>query len=228
MLPKAPSERWMKGSRKMRRKLYRLYETLYKYYGPQKWWPARTKFEIIVGAILTQNTSWANVEKAIKNLAAAKLLNPGSMKNASKKRISSLIKPAGYYNVKTRRLKNFMNFLFTKYDGSLQKMFSQDTKALRAELLSVNGLGPETADSILLYAGGKPVFVVDAYTKRILLRHKIISDTDRYEKVQHIFMKNMRPDAQIFNEYHALLVRLAKETCRTNPKCSKCPVKDNL
>ncbi|MFH0839511.1 MAG: endonuclease III domain-containing protein [Candidatus Omnitrophota bacterium] len=212
----------------MRRKLYKLYNALYRHYGPQKWWPARTKFEVIVGAILTQNTSWKNVEKAIRSLAGAKLLNPRSMEKSGKKRIASLIRPSGYYNIKAERLKNFIDFLFSKYDGSLRKMFSRDMQTLRAELLEVKGLGPETADSILLYAGEKPVFVVDAYTKRILSRHKVISIMDTYEKVQRLFMENIRPDARIFNEYHALLVRLAKDACNKKPKCSKCPARSAL
>ncbi len=212
----------------MKRKLYKLYDTLYSHYGPQKWWPAKTKFEVIVGAILTQNTSWKNAEKAIKKLAEAKLLNPRSMHKSGKKRIASLIRPAGYYNVKANRLKNFIDFLFTKYGGNLKKMFSSSMEDLRSELLGVRGLGPETVDSILLYAGGKPVFVVDAYTKRILSRHNLISEGERYEKVQHLFMENLRPDTRLFNEYHALLVQLAKDSCNKNPKCSKCPAKRAL
>ena len=212
----------------MRRKLYKLYNTLYDHYGPQKWWPARTKFEVIVGAILTQNTSWRNVEKAIKRLAGAKLLSPRSMHKSKKSKVASLIRSAGYYNIKAERLKNFIDFLFAKYGGNLKKMFSAGMEDLRAELLEVNGLGPETVDSILLYAGGKPVFVVDAYTKRILSRHHIISEGEKYEKVQRLFMDNLRPKRRLFNEYHALLVRLAKESCNKDPKCSKCPAKSVL
>lgn len=212
----------------MRRKLRKLYNLLYSHYGPQKWWPAKTKFEVIAGAILTQNTSWKNVEKAVRNLAGARVLNPRSMEKTCKEKIASLIHPAGYYNVKAERLKNFIDFLFSRYNGSVRKMFSRDTQSLRAELLGVKGLGPETADSILLYAGEKPVFVVDAYTKRILSRHKLISNTDTYEKVQRLFMENIKPDTRMFNEYHALLVRLAKDACNKKPNCSECPVKSAL
>lgn len=209
----------------MRRKLYKLYDALYRYYGPQKWWPARTRFEVIIGAILTQNTSWKNVEKAIKRLDAAKLLNPHAIRKTRIQKIAALIRPSGYYNVKARRIKNFIDFLFAEYGGSLRKMFSAGTKDLRRELLEVNGLGPETVDSILLYAGEKPAFVVDAYTKRILSRHNLIAPDDKYEKVQRLFTRNLRPDTRLFNEYHALLVRLAKDLCNKNPKCAKCPVK---
>lgn len=201
---------------------------LYEHYGPQYWWPAKTKFEVIVGAILTQNTSWKNVEKAIRNLAGAKLLTPASMKNINKKKLASLIKPSGYYNVKAGRLKNFINFLFKKYGGSLKKMFSQDVVILRKDLLGVKGLGPETVDSILLYAGQKPVFVVDAYTRRILSNHKLITAADKYHNIQRLFMDSLPADTALFNEYHALLVRLAKEACTTAPKCGTCPAKSAL
>lgn len=209
-------------------KLLRLYNVLYKHYGPQYWWPAKTRFEVIVGAILTQNTSWRNVEKAIRNLTEKKILNPAAIKRIRKKKLAGLIKPAGYYNVKAGRLKNFTDFLFKNYDGSLKKMFSQDMAGLRKELLGVNGLGFETADSILLYAGQKPIFVVDAYTKRILFNHNLISSGHEYHDVQRLFMENLPADSALFNEYHALLVRLAKDRCTTSPKCDSCPVKSML
>lgn len=212
----------------MKNKILRLYKALYKHYGPQYWWPAETKFEVIVGAILTQNTSWKNAEKAIRNLAGAGLLDPVLMKKINKKKLASLIKPAGYYNIKAGRLKNFINFLFKKYGGSLKRMFLRDTAILRKNLLSVKGLGPETVDSILLYAGRKPVFVVDAYTRRILFNHKLISAADKYHDIQHLFTDSLPADVSLFNEYHALLVRLAKEACTTAPKCGVCPVKSVL
>lgn len=212
----------------MKNNILRLYEALYEYYGPQYWWPAKTKFEVIVGAVLTQNTSWKNVEKAISNLAGAKLLSPAAMNDISKKRLSTLIRPSGYYNVKARRLKNFTDFLFKRYGGSLKRMFSRDAASLREELLGVKGLGPETIDSILLYAGQRPVFVVDAYTRRILERHRLASAADKYSDIQRLFMDNLPADTSLLNEYHALLVRLAKEACRTVPKCSACPAKSVL
>ncbi len=168
------------------------------------------------------------MEKAIRNLAGARLLNPTAMKRVNKKKLAVLIKPSGYYNVKSGRLKNFINFLFKKYDGSLKRMFSQDTTILRKDLLDVKGLGPETVDSILLYAGQKPVFVVDAYTRRILFNHKLISAADKYHDIQCLFTDGLPADASLFNEYHALLVRLAKEACTTTPKCGVCPVKSAL
>ena len=212
----------------MKSKILKLYDTLYEYYGPQHWWPARTKFEVIVGAILTQNTSWRNVEKAIRNLAKEKLLSPAAIKNINKKKLAALIRTSGYYNVKAGRLKNFTDFLYQKYSGSLRKMFSQNIAALRTELLGVNGLGFETVDSILLYAGRKPVFVVDAYTKRILSNHRLVSSGDKYDEVQRLFQENLPSDSALFNEYHALLVRLGKETCAIKPKCGICPVKSVL
>ena len=214
----------LKG-RGVREKLLKLYDSLYKNFGPQYWWPARTNFEIIVGAILTQNTAWSNVEKAIANLAKRRLLTPCSLENIRKRSLANLIKPSGYYNIKADRLKNFTSFLFRKYNGSLKKMFSRDVASLRNELLQVKGLGKETVDSILLYAGKKPVFVVDAYTKRILLRHNVIGGNSSYDSVQRLFIDNLPPDELLFGEYHALLVKLAKDICRKMPKCDICPVR---
>lgn len=214
--------------RGVRRRLLRLYEELYRSFGPQYWWPARTKFEIIVGAILTQNTAWSNVEKAIKNLAKEKLLNPRSLKDIKKKRLAHLIRPSGYYNIKADRLKNFTKFLFKRYGGRLKEMFSQDALVLRQELLRVNGLGRETVDSILLYAGRKPIFIVDAYTKRILVRHNIIAGDSGYDDIQRLFIDNLPLDELLFGEYHALLVKLAKDICKKEPKCNICPVKKIL
>jgi len=202
-----------------------IYNKLYGFFGPQRWWPADSAFEVMVGAILTQNTSWANVEKAIANLKKNKLLEATRLYGLSDARLALLIRSAGYYNVKTKRLKSFLEFFIKDYKASHKKMAQADTMALREKLLSVKGIGPETADSILLYALGKPVFVVDAYTKRIFARHKIINDAGDYGSVQRIFMKNLPKDAGLFNEYHALLVRLGKEYCsKNNPKCTSCPL----
>ena len=212
----------------MRRKLVGLYSGLYDFFGPQHWWPAKTNFEIIIGAILTQNTAWSNVEKVIRNLRRAKLLNPASLRNVKKKKLAYLIRPSGYYNIKSERLKNFVNFLFKKYNGSLKRMFSQDMAGLRSELLRISGIGKETADSILLYAGKRPVFVVDAYTKRVLSRHNIVSESSDYDGIQQLFMQNLPSDSRLFNEYHALLVKLAKDICRKNPLCAACPVRKIL
>lgn len=210
------------------KKLVKLYNALYKSFGPQHWWPARTKFEIIIGAILTQNTAWSNAEKAIKNLARGGLLNPASIKYIKKKRLANLIKPSGYYNIKAGRLKNFVNFLFKKYGGSLEKMFRQNTESLRKELLDVKGLGRETVDSILLYAGRKPIFVIDAYTRRVLSRHDIVHNDSDYDSIQQLFMNNLPLEESLFGEYHALLVKLAKDVCKNKPECHSCPVKNVL
>jgi endonuclease-3 related protein len=200
------------------------YDRLYEAYGPQDWWPGDTRFEIIVGAILTQNTAWTNVEKAIANLKRERILTPEAMKKAGKKTLASLIRPAGYYNIKTERLKNFIAMLFSGYGGSLASMAKTPTVTLRRELLSVNGIGPETCDSIMLYAFNRPVFVVDAYTKRIFSRHGLFKETADYHYVQKFFSDRVGPDAKVYNEYHALIVRLAKKHCRKKPDCVDCPL----
>jgi endonuclease-3 related protein len=179
-----------------------------------------------VGAILTQNTSWNNVKKAIDNLKKKKFLEPSRLYRLSHKRLALFIKPAGYYNIKAKRLKEFLSFLFKSYKGNLRTMTREDTQELREKLLSVNGIGQETADSILLYALKKPVFVVDAYTKRILWRHRFIKEDSHYEEIQNLFMKNLKKDVRLFNEYHALLVKLGKDFClKRKPKCDICPLK---
>ena len=203
-----------------------IYKKLYKSYGPQGWWPAESRFEVIVGAILTQNTAWSNVEKAIKGLKAEGCLSsPSKLHSLDKKRLARLIRPAGYYNVKAARLKNFTTFLMKKYNGSLSRMSKGPADRLRHELLEVNGIGPETCDSILLYAFRRPYFVVDAYTKRIFSRHGLFRNDPAYEAVQAIFMKNLPLDLRIFNEYHALIVRLGKDYCKEKPGCERCPLK---
>ena len=210
----------------MNQQLTLIYRKLYSYFGAQHWWPADKRFEVIVGAILTQNTNWLNVEKALRNLKKHKLLSPDRLYRLSQQRLAALIRPTGYYNIKAKRLKEFLKFFFKTYQGKIRKMSLVDTHNLRWQLLSVNGIGPETADSILLYALDKPVFVIDAYTKRILTRHRLIKKDARYDQIQNIFMRNLRPEAKLFNEYHALLVRLGKETClKAKPKCAVCPLR---
>jgi endonuclease-3 related protein len=204
-----------------------IYEKLYKHFGPQHWWPADSAFEVIVGAILTQNTNWSNVRCALNNLKKRKLLKPEKLYRISQKRLAALIRSAGYFNIKAKRLKTFLDFLFKSYQGNLQKMSRIDTWFLRQQLLSVNGIGPETADSILLYALNKPVFVVDTYTKRILSKHCLIRENARYEDIQDFFMKNLKRDAKLFNEYHALLVRLGREIClKKKARCEICALKN--
>jgi len=208
------------------RHLENIYQRLYSKFGPQKWWPARTRFEVIVGAILTQNTNWGNVEKAIENLRRARLLAPQRLHNVSLVELAGLIKPAGYFNIKAKRLKNFIDFFFREYNGQLKAMAKEKLGVLRKKLLEVNGIGPETADSILLYACDKPIFVVDAYTKRILSRHNIIQPDADYHALQKLFMESLKNESKMFNEYHALIVRLGKDFCKTKPLCDRCPIND--
>ncbi len=209
----------------MQRKLKVIFRKLYSKFGPQHWWPAENSFEVIVGAILTQGTNWLNVENAIARLKAKKVLHPEKLYRMSPDKISALIKSAGYHNIKAKRIKEFLKFFFEVYQGDLKKMSQDDPRKLRKLLLSVNGIGPETADSILLYALNKPVFVVDAYTKRIFSRHGLIKEEADYAQMQDIFMRNLKNSVKIFNEYHALLVRLGKDYCRKqDPKCGICPL----
>lgn len=180
----------------------------------------------MVGAVLTQNTNWRNVEKAVGNLRAKNLLNPKALSNLPIAKLARFIRPAGYYNIKAKRLKSLLKFMMKRYGGDINRMASINTGSLREELLSVNGIGPETADSILLYALNKPVFVVDAYTKRIFLRHGLVKEGADYEEVRELFSSNLKKDAALFNEYHALLVKLGKEFClKSKAKCSICPLK---
>lgn len=209
---------------KSRAPLSLIYHRLHHFFGPQYWWPAQSPFEVIVGAILTQNTNWTNVERALHNLKSKRLLSSEVLHKLSVPQLASLIRPAGYFNVKARRLKNFLDFFLREFGGSVTRMKKVRVDVLRQKLLSVNGIGPETADSIILYALNKPVFVVDAYTKRILTRHNIISHDDDYHTVQQVFAKNLTGNAQLFNEYHALIVRLGKEYCKPMPACSACPL----
>ncbi len=210
----------------MKNSLYGIYRRLYSYFGPQKWWPAQSRFEVMVAAVLTQNTNWSNVERAIGNLKEKGLLEPNKLYSLKNTRLARLIKPSGYYNLKAKRLKNLLSLFIRRYQGQMGRMALVEAKVLRQELLTVSGIGPETADSILLYGLGKPVFVVDAYTKRILSRHGIIEEGMDYDGVQRLFMLGLRKDAKLFNEYHALLVRLGKDFClKGKPRCLTCPLK---
>lgn len=208
--------------------LENFYRLLYLRYGPQHWWPAKTPFEVIVGAILTQNTSWTNVERAITNLRKSGLLSPRKIRRVPIKRLAGLIKSAGYFNLKARRLKNFTDFLFSRYSGSLNRMFNTDPWSLRAELLQITGIGPETADSILLYAVEKPIFVIDAYTRRFLLRHNLIDADISYSGAQDVFLDNLQSDTALFKEFHALIVRLAKDYCKSMAHCQGCPLEETM
>lgn len=205
--------------------LKKMYECLYSALGPCHWWPSDSPFEVIIGAILTQNTNWKNVEKAIINLKSAKLLTPQKLNKIDVITLAEYIKPAGYFNVKAKRIKKFIDWLFENYKGSLDKMFEQDLIPLREGLLSVNGIGPETADSILLYAGNKPSFVIDVYTYRIFSRHNLIEESITYEELKSFFEDAMPVDVQLYNEFHALLVKVGNEFCKPKQKCDKCPLK---
>lgn len=207
-------------------RLLNIYHKLYKVFGPQHWWPGETAFEVIVGAILTQNTNWQNVKKAIANLKREKCLNPSGLKRISTKKLAQLIRPSGYYNIKAQRLKKFIKFLYNEYCCSLARMAKDNLSSLRKNLLTVKGIGPETCDSILLYALNKPVFVVDAYTKRILERHNILDNHATYHQIQELFMKNLPRKTRLFNEYHALIVKVGKEFCKKIPECEACPLKE--
>jgi len=233
------------------------YTALLARYGPQNWWPAHSRFEVIVGAYLTQNTNWSNVEKAMINLRRARRLSVSAMRATPIDELETLVRPSGYFRQKARNLKTFITFLDERYSGSLGRMFAEPTEKLRAELLELNGVGPETADSILLYAGNHPVFVVDAYTRRVLLRHGIINQKTSYEEIramiehaisnsgaESLVAKNVVADprhpvsrmsssartelAQHYNELHALIVRVGNHYCRAKRICEGCPLQSFL
>ena len=199
-----------------------IYQRLLDRYGPQHWWPADEPFEVIIGAILTQSTAWGNVEKAIGNLKKAGALNPIAIRELPVDDLAILIRPSGYYNAKARKLKAFVERLSESYGGSLEKLFALDTPNLREELLSIYGIGQETADSVILYAAQKPMFVIDAYTHRITNRLGLHPDKNSYAALQALFMDNLPGDEKLFNEYHALLVCLGKNACRKHPVCHEC------
>lgn len=205
--------------------LLTIYTLLLSSFGKQNWWPAETKIEMIIGAVLTQNTSWGNVEKAVQNLRVADLLSIEGLSNTPLPELSGYIKPAGYFNLKARRLKNLINFINDKYSGELNELFSLDINTMREELLSVNGIGRETADSIVLYGAELPVFVIDAYTHRILTRHSLVDENADYFELQAIFMDNLPHEAELFKEFHALIVKAGKEFCKKRPRCAECPLR---
>jgi len=201
--------------------LLNIYQQLMAGYGPQHWWPAQEPFEVIVGAILTQSAAWGNVEKAIANLKQAKALSPQALRQMPLPKLARLIHPCGYYNAKALKLKSFAHWLMD-YDDDLDKLFATDTYHLRRQLLSVHGIGQETADSIILYVANKPIFVIDAYTRRIVNRIGLAPTKNAYTAYQELFMDNLPADTQLFNEYHALLVCLAKDVCQSRPLCPQC------
>lgn len=199
-----------------------LYLGLYKNYGPQSWWPANTSFEVMIGAILTQNTAWTNVEKAIANLKQAKALNSSAILKLSDEILASMIRPSGYFNVKTKRLKAFCQW-YEKQGGS-KNLDKLNTETLRHELLSVHGVGPETADDILLYAFKRPVFVIDTYTRRLFSRLDFITGNEKYDVLREMVEDALENNTQHMNEFHALIVKHAKDFCKSTPDCNQCPV----
>ena len=205
----------------VKEKLLNIYNRLLDRYGPQHWWPAEEPFEMIVGAVLTQSTTWTSVEKAIDNLKTAGALSPEALRQIPLSELAALIFSSGYYNAKARKLKALAAYL-GEYQDDLDQLFAVDTRRLRSELLEVHGIGEETADSILLYAAERPVFVIDAYTKRILDRASLAPQKGRYADYQRLFMGNLPPDSDLYNEYHALLVCLGKNVCRRHPFCQQC------
>ena len=204
------------------------FDALLAHYGPQKWWPADSPFEVIVGAILTQNTAWKNVEKALRNLKTYGLLDPRKLDELDVDTLALAIKPAGYYNVKAARLKTFIAWFVQRFDADIEKMKRVTVPRLREELLELKGIGPETADSILLYALGAPTFVVDAYTHRVALRHELALEDAGYDDLKELFEKGLRRDLATYQEFHALIVSVGKEFCRPRARCEACPLRGYL
>ncbi len=207
-----------------RRRLMQIYSRLYRALGPRHWWPARSPQEIMIGAILTQNTAWSNVEKAIAALRARRALTFRGLRRIDPDELAALIRPARFMNQKARALHCFADYFGGTYGFSIKKMSARTTGELRRELLSQYRIGPETADSILLYALEKPVFVIDAYTRRILSRHGMLSENAGYDAFQNLFMKHLPADVPLFNEYHALLVHVGNRYCSPKPRCGECPL----
>lgn len=210
------------GSQRVNQILLNIYHRLMAHYGPQHWWPAQELFEIIVGAILTQSAAWINVEKAIANLKAAGALSPEALRRLPHSEVARLIHPCGYYNAKAQKLKAFAHWLGEQHHDNLDRLFASNIDHLRQQLLAIYGIGEETADSIILYAAGKPTFVIDAYTRRIISRLGLAPHNNSYAAYQTFFMANLPADTRLFNEYHALLVRLAKNVCQPHPLCQRC------
>lgn len=205
--------------------LLKIFRKFLDYYGPRHWWPAKTRFEMMVGAILTQNVSWDNAQKAVNSLKNAGLLSPAAICSASQQTIADQIKSSRFYNQKARNVKALSSFIMCQYEGSLNKMFGSQSGISREQLLKIKGIGKETADCILLYAGGRPSFVSDAYTFRFLSRWGLGRGAKTYDEIRNFFMKNLPEDVYLFNEFHALIDRHGNMTCQSKPKCGGCPVK---
>ena len=212
----------------MKRVLRQYHDLMLKHFGPTHWWPGNSRFEIAVGAILTQNTAWSNVEQAISNLKRGRLLSPRAILKCRTATLHTMLKPSGYFRVKTKRLRSFCTFLLDDYGGSMGRMAKRPLAPLREELLAVHGIGPETADDILLYACEYPVFVVDAYTRRIMSRHGLVDPQIAYEPLRALFERHLDADVPMYKDYHGLIVWTGKEYCRRNPKCEQCPLGPTL
>ncbi|MDD4956617.1 MAG: endonuclease III domain-containing protein [Candidatus Omnitrophica bacterium] len=206
------------------RQIRAMYERMDDHFGDLGWWPAETSFEVMVGAVLTQNTSWRNVERAISRLKKEKLMDPMAVLNVDRRKLEKAIQCSGFFRVKAERLKSLCAFLREECGGDIGKLRRKPLKGLREKLLAIKGIGPETADSILLYALNKPIFVVDAYTRRIFTRHGIVDERDTYDTIQVVVMRALEGRVRRFNQYHALIVETAKIFCRTNPRCDGCPL----
>ena len=202
-----------------------MYKLLWSHFGDQHWWPGDSPLEVCIGAILTQNTAWNNVEKAIASLKKERKLSIKTLHEMPEARLGELIRASGYYNVKAKRLKNFILHVVEVHQGSLKKMFEADVKNLRSELLGINGIGKETADCIVLYAAEKPIFVVDAYTKRVLQRHGFVNEKASYDEIQRLFENHLELDIKLYNDFHAQIVATGNQYCRKTPRCDECPLK---
>ncbi len=207
---------------------HEVYRQLLDALGPQHWWPGDSPWEVMIGAVLVQNTTWKNVERAIANLREADLVEPRRLLAVPPDELAELIRPAGYYRLKTKRLRSLLEFVVGEYDGSLDALLSVDVHQLREELLGVHGIGPETADSILLYALERPVLVVDTYTHRVFARHGWIGYDAHYHQLQEHLASELPVDVALYNELHALLVNVGHHFCRRQPKCDECPLVDLL
>lgn len=207
-------------------KMLDIYRNLLNAFGPRHWWPAKTPFEVMVGAVLTQAVAWRNVQKAIANLEQRGLMSPEKIYHSSTAELEELLRPTRYFKMKTKKLQALIRFLVDEYQGSLERLFKEELIPLRKKLLAVYGLGPETVDSILLYAGGLPVFVVDEYTRRIFWRLGFTPEKISYQKLQEFFTANLPAEVQLYNEFHALIDHLGNRFCHTNPDCLPCPLKE--
>jgi len=212
----------------IRERLLWIFNTLLHSFVKRHWWPGETALEIIIGAVLTQNTSWKNVEKAIENLKRHDAVNVDRLYSMDKTELARIILPSGFYNIKSNRLKNLIDVIYNEYDSNISNLYSINVWHTREKLLAIKGIGKETADSIILYALNKPIFVIDAYTKRFLQNHRLYNGESDYDSLQRFFMENLPADTYLFNEFHALIVYLCQNFCKKIPVCEGCPLREDL